>query len=106
MSVLEVLHQFLQRTPLAVAVDEDGMAHPAQPLARYWQTGVWTRVFEGLLNSDSPAALLAARKELQTYLTQNPARARLLRLALSRLESGLDLDEGFRHALGTAPGSL
>ena len=88
-----MLHHFLQREPLSLKFnEEDNLVHLGHPLARYWQTAVWEKVFDHLLNSDAPTALAAARKELQVYLGQNPMRARLLRLALGRLENSMDME--------------
>jgi hypothetical protein len=85
--ILDSIHRLLQHTPLET-LNNDGKTCLAKPFARYWQTVMWNRVFEMLLEADGPAAS-AARKELEACLVKNMTWRRLVRLALCRLESAL-----------------
>lgn len=56
----------------------DGKYRPKSSFKRYWQTQLWTKLFDTLLNTKN-VPLKELRGEFETYLANNPRKANSLK---------------------------
>lgn len=83
-AVANILHSFLYRAPLALQETEDRPASLALPLPRYWLASLWLPLLGALIRGS-----VAGQRELAAFLSPSNPHARLLRLALRRLQTDL-----------------
>ena len=59
---------------------------------RFWQFGLWEQLFDTLLNVEAgeAAPLAALRQEVESYLAENPHKAKAIKSQLERQEAALE----------------
>lgn len=92
-----VLHELLHGAPLQLA--PGGPRYRPQPAARRLECGLWSELFDALLNvAERPPALGALRAGIEAYLSSQPQKARQLKSLI--LKQKVELHEAAEQAAG------